>query len=90
MKTALNIIGVILAFVGFVWFLQGINVLPGSFMTGQVKWAVYGAIVLVIGAALLLKMRVRRLMKSHTSMRLGTLSGFQHSQALPWNRAGSR
>jgi uncharacterized membrane protein YidH (DUF202 family) len=51
MKTALNIIGVILAFVGFVRFLQGINVLPGSFMTGQVKWAVYGAIVLVIGAA---------------------------------------
>ena len=51
MKTALNIIGVILAFVGFVWFLQGINVLPGSFMTGQVKWAVYGAIVLIIGAA---------------------------------------
>ena len=51
MKTALNIIGVILAFVGFVWFLQGINVLPGSFMTGQVKWAVCGAIVLVIGAA---------------------------------------
>lgn len=29
-------------FVGAVWFLQGINVLPGSFMTGQTKWAVIG------------------------------------------------
>jgi hypothetical protein len=34
-----------------VWFLQGINVLPGSFMTGQTKWAVYGAITLAIGLA---------------------------------------
>jgi hypothetical protein len=32
-----------------VWFLQGINVLPGSFMTGQTKWAVYGVLTLVVG-----------------------------------------
>ena len=29
---------------GAVWILQGIGVLPGSFMTGQVEWAIYGAI----------------------------------------------
>jgi hypothetical protein len=29
---------------GAFWFLQGINILilPGSFMTGQIRWTVYG------------------------------------------------
>lgn len=49
MRIVLNIVGVILVFFGVVWFLQGINVLPGSFMTGQVKWAVYGGIAFVAG-----------------------------------------
>jgi len=31
MRTTLKIVGVILVFFGTVWFLQGINVLPGSF-----------------------------------------------------------
>jgi len=35
--------------VGTVWFFQGINVLPGSFMTGQTQWAVYGAIAFLVG-----------------------------------------
>ena len=35
-------------------FLQGINVLPGSFMTGQIQWAVYGGIAVATGIALLL------------------------------------
>ena len=34
MKITLNIVGVILVTFGCIWFLQGINVLPGSFMTG--------------------------------------------------------
>jgi hypothetical protein len=37
-----------------IWFLQGINVLPGSFMTGQIRWAVYGGIAFAAGIALLL------------------------------------
>ena len=49
MRIVLNIVGVILVFFGGVWFLQGINVLPGSFMTGQIKWAVYGGIAFVAG-----------------------------------------
>jgi hypothetical protein len=48
-----TVAGVLLALIGCVWFLQGINVLPGSFMTGQTKWAVYGVITLVIGLAVL-------------------------------------
>jgi hypothetical protein len=53
MRTALNVIAGILVFLGIVWFLQGINVLPGSFMTGQIKWAIYGAIAVVVGLGIL-------------------------------------
>jgi len=49
---AAKILGVLLILMGIVWILQGINVLPGSFMTGQMQWAVYGVITVVIGAAL--------------------------------------
>jgi hypothetical protein len=60
MKVALNIGGVLLAVLGSIWFLQGINVLPGSFMTGQIRWAVYGGVVLAVGIALLLVANRRR------------------------------
>ncbi len=36
-----------------IWFLQSINLLPGSFVTGQIRWAVYGGIAVVAGIALL-------------------------------------
>lgn len=52
-KIILNILGVLLILGGGVWILQGINVLPGSFMTGQIKWAIYGGISAVVGIALL-------------------------------------
>ena len=47
MKVALNIVDAFLVLFRTVWFLQGINVLPGSFMTGQVRWAVCGGIAVV-------------------------------------------
>jgi len=37
MKVTLNIVGAVLVLFGAIWFLQGINVLPGSFMTGQIR-----------------------------------------------------
>jgi hypothetical protein len=54
MRIVLNIVGVLLLFCGGVWFLQGINVLPGSFMTGQTKWAVIGGIGMVLGISVIL------------------------------------
>jgi len=36
MRITLNVVGVVLVAFGSIWFLQGINVLPGSFMTGHV------------------------------------------------------
>lgn len=52
-KAFLPTLGVVFILVGVVWFLQGINVLPGSFMTGQTKWAIIGAISFVVGIVLL-------------------------------------
>ena len=53
MRIVLNIIALLLIFAGGVWFLQGINVIPGSFMTGQSQWVVYGGITFVVGLGLL-------------------------------------
>jgi len=53
MKIFLNIITVLLVLVGTGWFLQGINVLPGSIMSGQIQWAIYGGITFVAGIGLL-------------------------------------
>ena len=52
-------LGTLLMLMGCVWFLQGINVLPGSFMTGQTKWAVYGVISVILGIGLVIMARRR-------------------------------
>jgi hypothetical protein len=59
-KITLNIAGVILVVFGAIWFLQGIDVLPGSFMSGQIRWAVYGGIAIAVGIGLLLTAKRRR------------------------------
>jgi hypothetical protein len=45
---------------GVVWFLQGINILPGSFMTGQIRWAVYGGVAAVVGLGVVVASNRRR------------------------------
>jgi len=60
MRIALNISGVLCLLVGCVWILQGINILPGSFMTGQTKWAVYGVVLVIAGIGLLISANRRR------------------------------
>jgi hypothetical protein len=60
MKTVLTVIGSLLILGGGVWFLQGINVLPGSFMTGDPQWAINGAITMAIGVGLILWARSRK------------------------------
>lgn len=51
MKTAAKVLGIVLMLTGVIWILQGINVLPGSFMTGQMQWAIAGVLAVVVGAA---------------------------------------
>ena len=53
MRVALGLIGAFLMLSGVIWFFQGIGVLPGSFMTGQIQWAYYGGVAVIVGAALL-------------------------------------
>jgi hypothetical protein len=53
MRVFLGILGGAMMIVGAIWFLQGIRVLPGSFMTGSTFWAVTGAIVALAGVAIL-------------------------------------
>ena len=53
MKWFLNILGGLLTLVGIVWILQGVNVLPGSFMSGQSLYAVLGLVLAMIGGTLL-------------------------------------
>ncbi len=47
------VIGVVAIAVGVVWFFQGLGVIKGSFMTGEVVWSVFGLFAFFIGAALL-------------------------------------
>ena len=61
MRIGLNVLGALLVVTGCIWILQGINLIPGSFMTGQMEWAVYGLVSLIAGAGLLIAARRRRL-----------------------------
>ena len=63
MKIAFNVVGGLMVLMGTIWFLQGINVLPGSFMTGDLRWALYGGIAVVAGVMVLLRNN-RRVMRS--------------------------
>jgi hypothetical protein len=60
MRIVLTVGGVILTLMGVIWFLQGINVLPGSFMTGQIQWAVYGCVAAGAGLTLIVVANRRR------------------------------
>jgi hypothetical protein len=59
-KFALRVVAVFFIVIGTIWILQGINILPGSFMTGQIQWAYRGGIAAVVGVVLLLVTRRRR------------------------------
>lgn len=53
MKWLFNIIGVILVLVGIVWFFQGLNVLLGSFMSGNSLYTYLGGLLVVVGGTIL-------------------------------------
>ena len=51
-RPSLVAVGVLLAVVGMIWTLQGLDYLGGSAMTGDTVWAVIGPVVAVVGLAL--------------------------------------
>jgi len=53
MKWVMIIIGVLLALIGCAWILQGVGILPGSFMSGQSFWAAMGLLAVIVGGVLI-------------------------------------
>jgi len=47
------VVGVLCVLIGALWFLQGIGVVGGSFMTGSKLWLFIGVVVVLAGIALL-------------------------------------
>jgi len=59
-RISLRAISVLLALIGLGWFLQGINILPETFMTGRARWAVYGTLAMLDGGGLFVLANRRR------------------------------
>ena len=53
MKTTLLIVAVLLIIMGAIWSLQGLSVIGGSFMVGQMRWLYIGLLTVVVGIGLL-------------------------------------
>jgi len=63
MRTLALILGILMVLAGGLWALQGLGIVmwpAESFMLAQRQWALYGAIVVVIGLALVVLSRRRR------------------------------
>jgi hypothetical protein len=60
MRIIANILAVLLIAMGVIWILQGVNILPGSFMTGQIAWAWRGAAAAAVGIMLLILVNRKR------------------------------
>jgi hypothetical protein len=52
-RTGLIVVSLILGLSGIVFIFQGVGILPGSFMTGEIVWAAIGAVLLFVAALLL-------------------------------------
>jgi len=52
-RNVLIVFAILCGLMGIVWILQGIGVLPGSFMTGQIVWAAIGSVLLFVSGILL-------------------------------------
>ena len=48
-RVSLVVIGLVVAVIGLVFTLQGLDLLGGSAMSGQHKWAVIGIVLIVVG-----------------------------------------
>jgi hypothetical protein len=58
-------VGALATLMGLVWALQGLSLLPGTFMRGDPTWVVIGLIVAAAGVTLLFS-GISRMRKSKT------------------------
>jgi hypothetical protein len=68
-------VGLIILFMGSVWFLQGVGVLPGSIMTGSSFWAAAGALALIVGLLLIAMALIGRKPPTKSTLSRGLFSG---------------
>ena len=54
-RTVSLVVGIVLALLGLLWILQGLDVVGGSGMSGHGIWAVIGVVVGAIGVLLLVR-----------------------------------
>ncbi len=54
MKVVKTIIGVLAILVGLVWLLQGTNLLVGSAMSGEIRFAIAGLVALLGGIVIII------------------------------------
>jgi uncharacterized integral membrane protein len=54
-KWVFVVVGALLVLLGSVWTLQGLNVIKGSFMTGQQLWTAIGLLAVIGGLTLLVR-----------------------------------
>jgi len=52
-RTTLITVGLIALILGGIWTGQGMNLIPGSFMTGSRMWLFIGLIVSIVGIILI-------------------------------------
>jgi hypothetical protein len=48
-----GVVGVVCLLIGLVWIGQGVGLLPGSVMSGQMMWAIIGLVLVLVGGWLL-------------------------------------
>jgi hypothetical protein len=51
-RIVLVVVGALAVLTGGVWIGQGLNLIPGSVMTGDKTWVYIGLVVLAVGIAL--------------------------------------
>ena len=54
MKLGINVVAILVALMGAVWFFQGIGVIQGSFMSNTTQWTLIGLVLVVVGVGLLI------------------------------------
>jgi hypothetical protein len=59
-RIVLNAIGIILALFGIVWILQGLNIPANNELSGNIKWTIVGAIVLLLAITIFLSANRRK------------------------------
>jgi uncharacterized membrane protein HdeD (DUF308 family) len=59
-RVVLVVLGLIAIVVGVVFAGQGLNLIPGSFMTGDRTWLLVGAVLIVVGIVLVVTALRRR------------------------------